>query len=166
MDTTLLFEGYLTTIAIGLQTIYVKMIDTKSYKCYECNITKDHPQFTFTPVLCNLDLFYIIENSFNKHPGTIINNVIDNNIMKLLFIGLLRDKVYKLEISIIQNISYTIESMFLEIQTYNSNATQKILNEINKHLDLLVCDSHSEYFGTNIPTNPNKPTNTKKIKIE
>lgn len=160
MDTTLQFEGYLTTVAIGLQTIYIKMIDTKSYTCYECNITKDYQQFTFTPVLCHIDLFYIIENSFNKHHGTIINKVIDNNIMKLLFIGLLRDEVYKLEISIIQNISYPIESMFLEIQTYKCNAERKILNDLVKRMDLLVCDCSYEYFGTNISTN------TKKIKIE
>lgn len=155
MNTTILFEVYLATVSLSSETVYIKIIDTLAYNCYEYQLTRDDPDIIYGLYddISSLQLFYIIENSFNKEPGYMLSIKINNNIMNLFFNGYGGGRFYTINKNI-QKISYPIVYMSQEITKYHMDDLRKIVSGLSK----ITSDIHTPCLGVYYEP--------KKIKIE
>lgn len=172
MNTIIEFGNYLVTVALikANTSIYIKMIDTKALILYECNMERE--DITLLMDINTINLFYIIENSFNKSQGFEVEVSMNNEIITLLFIGEFLHNKYNFEISIKKTIvSYPLYPLFyiqIEINNYQNRQIYKQLCRIraqliagNEHEDNDGCKYIRDYCSSLYNKN-----NTKKIKIE
>jgi len=113
--------------------------------------------------ITNINLFYLIENSFNQYKEEEENRYtlsinINNEIMTLLFIGECLHIKYNFEISIKQNKLYSWFSAYLDIYNYNMYEINKRMNSIRISVENLTSSDND--------LNKYSILNTKKLKIE
>ena len=184
--TTIKFNQYSVTMSLNPKTIYIKIIDTLSYKCYESNIIMDNISVTFvltdTYYLCyqslydpdDITLFFelpkiyqIIENSFKKFNGYHVSiNINNNGIITLLLDESIEIFVYmKFEILIKEpTVSYCSRLDVINKTLENNSETDitTMLNDTYLYNDDPICVFNCyDWFGCYLPIIPSYEDKTK-----